>query len=536
MDLTFLDGDRWDTDEHSSRERAVDRTQKFWHDIHIRIKGPAVEFIRDNFVQRWTGGDLYRLQRASHRKKPMVAWMVEQRGGVWVDTVADSKPPMLPLFTSKSRTSYRYAKKNESFGRPCVQIVRSFPRPNLAKFRPVWHKSTGAWEASCKEAYITGIDLASRYIYLENQWVADEGVWAALLRAAQRNKSNPDFRILIVVPYDGLFAAGMGANQELWIDREIFDIFRAFGDEERLSMYGLLRTESGFGSSKSIHAQIYVHSKILIVDDEWSLIGSANAGGISLEGVRFGRDQPDSELSAVILDRKFATDFRVRVWEEHLQQPNSVSATYRASDADRFRTLAATEKHARLRFTPQFEEVYRTVKGLRRTPFWRSELKLEPLKRQSKIVPSFPKHLEDGLPTTLIPAGFRAHAIPAVPPGYRVWFKWGCDVLAGKSGPKIKKSFPMSPMMVRDPTEAGGYWDQDVAYIAPSTAKAIDRFVASIAEAQIRCDLQFVALHQKPSLKAAPDLQLKWPCKLVSEKYAKANLPHFGGTAAVKVS
>lgn len=134
--------------------------------------------------------------------------------------------------------------------------------------RPIWQKRTEATKYSYKEAYITGIDLAREYIYLENHWVADEGMWASLLRAAKRNKANPDFRIVIVVPYEGLFAAVIGANQELWFDKEIIDIFRALGDEGRLGMYGLWRTVKEHDFSRNLHAQIYVHSKVLIVDDD----------------------------------------------------------------------------------------------------------------------------------------------------------------------------------------------------------------------------------------------------------------------------
>jgi len=48
---------------------------------------------------------------------------------------------------------------------------------------------------------------------------------------------------------------------------------------------------------------MYVHSKLLIVDDKWALIGSANAGGISLTGLGVA-SEPDTELSAVILDER----------------------------------------------------------------------------------------------------------------------------------------------------------------------------------------------------------------------------------------
>jgi len=47
----------------------------------------------------------------------------------------------------------------------------------------------------------------------------------------------------------------------------------------------------------------------------------------------------------------------------------------------------------------------------------------------------------------------------------------------------------MTPLMLRAPEVAGDHWDQDVAYIASDTAKAIDKFVSGIAGGQIRCDV-----------------------------------------------
>lgn len=73
--------------------------------------------------------------------------------------------------------------------------------------------------------------------------------------------------------------------------------------------------------------QIYVHSKLMIVDDKKVLIGSANINDRSLRGKR------DSELGVVIDDNNlictkmngslysassFAYSLRTKLWEEHL--------------------------------------------------------------------------------------------------------------------------------------------------------------------------------------------------------------------------
>ena len=77
-----------------------------------------------------------------------------------------------------------------------------------------------------------------------------------------------------------------------------------------------------------ITEQIYVHSKLMIVDDAIAIIGSANCNDRSLNG------DGDTELAAVIVDnevsqldlgngtkvntRKFARELRVALWQKHL--------------------------------------------------------------------------------------------------------------------------------------------------------------------------------------------------------------------------
>jgi phosphatidylserine/phosphatidylglycerophosphate/cardiolipin synthase-like enzyme len=58
---------------------------------------------------------------------------------------------------------------------------------------------------------------------------------------------------------------------------------------------------------------IFVHSKVMIVDDEFTLIGSANLNQRSMTH--------DSEVAVGILDagNNFAKELRMRLWSEHLE-------------------------------------------------------------------------------------------------------------------------------------------------------------------------------------------------------------------------
>jgi phosphatidylserine/phosphatidylglycerophosphate/cardiolipin synthase-like enzyme len=58
---------------------------------------------------------------------------------------------------------------------------------------------------------------------------------------------------------------------------------------------------------------VYVHAKIGIVDDAWMTVGSANLNEHSLFN--------DTEVNVVVRDEGFIRRARLRLWEEHLEQP-----------------------------------------------------------------------------------------------------------------------------------------------------------------------------------------------------------------------
>jgi phosphatidylserine/phosphatidylglycerophosphate/cardiolipin synthase-like enzyme len=530
IDLTFLDGDRWDTHAHVAKHRAVDRTQKFWHDVHMRLQGPAVQFVRDNFIQRWVHGDLYTLREKQPSDDPLEAVNLHFLGDpLIIEPVPGRVPPPLPRFTYTVASKLRYPTGKETPDEPQVQIVRSMPwaRGVFKVAKPIWHKGKDRWDHSCKDAYLIGLRLARKYIYLENQWVADEDIWEELAAAARRNQSNPEFRIVVMVPYEGLFAAGLGSNQELWIDAEIGKVIDASQSHATFGMYALEQTSH---TGSALDAQIYVHSKILIVDDEWALIGSANAGGISLEGARSGRDQPDSELSAIILDRAFASDFRKRVWKEHLGL--SVKASYDVHDADEFRRLAAKAPRHKVRFYPVYAELYNPTLT---SAIWVRKhykpLSLASFKKQSRIIPSFPGRLVDGLPPTLITAAFRAYVVPAVPAGHRAWYRWSCELLGPATSSGSGKPFQTYRLRSAkyDTDSVFEYSDQDTAYIGKRTAEAIDREITDIMPGRIKCRIQIIPLYEGPddSNQKFDNMLLTWECTFMNGEFAKNNHPDF---------
>jgi len=106
--------------------------------------------------------------------------------------------------------------------------------------------------------------------------------------------------------------------------------------DDYISFYGLRSHGKLHESGPLATSQIYVHSKVMIVDDWSVLIGSANINDRSLLGSR------DSELAVVLEDNqfirsrmngkvwnagRFAHSLRVSLWAEHLGlRANEVNA------------------------------------------------------------------------------------------------------------------------------------------------------------------------------------------------------------------
>jgi phosphatidylserine/phosphatidylglycerophosphate/cardiolipin synthase-like enzyme len=83
---------------------------------------------------------------------------------------------------------------------------------------------------------------------------------------------------------------------------------------------------------------VYVHSKLMIVDDDWATVGSCNLHRFSLFG--------NGELNVAIWCRATASAFRVALFAEHLAQDTSLLTSrealklFRAVAVDNRRRLA----------------------------------------------------------------------------------------------------------------------------------------------------------------------------------------------------
>jgi phosphatidylserine/phosphatidylglycerophosphate/cardiolipin synthase-like enzyme len=241
-----------------------------WHDIQLRINGPAVADVSSTFRERWEDPKPldtptpWRWLRHRLSKKP------PERGGL-------APPDRLPA----------------ARGTHAVQVLRTYP----ARRTPYPFAPSG--ERSIARAYIKAFSNARTHIYLEDQYLWSFDATRALCDALRRN---PELRCVIVIPRypdpDGRFLGGASRFGRWRVERAL-----AMAGGDRVAIFDLENEEG---------TPIYVHAKMCVVDDVWMTVGSDNLNRRSWTH--------DSEICSAVIDleERLARETRVRLAREHL--------------------------------------------------------------------------------------------------------------------------------------------------------------------------------------------------------------------------
>ncbi|CAD8108230.1 unnamed protein product [Paramecium sonneborni] len=197
-----------------------------------------------------------------------------------------------------------------------TQIVRSASNWSIGS-------SSSNSECSIHVAYTQLISEAQNFIYIENQFfisatdnnsIPENSVALAIIkRIKQAALKKQKFKVIVFIPLLPGFAGEIDKNSQVmkvqlhWeymtICRGKNSILDALKNDDNIPdprqyiEFYSLRTHSKILDVPKTE-QIYIHSKLLIIDDEYALIGSANINDRSLKGDR------DSEIAIVIYDNK----------------------------------------------------------------------------------------------------------------------------------------------------------------------------------------------------------------------------------------
>ncbi len=176
-----------------------------------------------------------------------------------------------------------------------------------------------------EEAYLNGIRQANHYLYIENLFFLYEPISEAI---AARLGENGSLQVIVVVDYLG----GLLSTDRYWQNEVLTPLLRS-PHADRVYICDLRHPDAGYDWSvagayddAAYSEPIYVHSKVMIVDDVYATIGSANLCPRSMTY--------DSEINIGFVDgvqtvyevnsTQYAIspavrDFRADLWKEHLQ-------------------------------------------------------------------------------------------------------------------------------------------------------------------------------------------------------------------------
>lgn len=316
-----------------------------WHDIHARVEGPVAWDVLWNFEQRW------RMQAKEDRLIPIKE----------IDTI---DPPSAVAEQDDPDTwsvqLFRSIDAGAAYGFP--EDPETIARAGLTSGK------NNTIDRSIQDAYINAIRRAKDFIYIENQyflgscyaWSEDQDAGAfhtipmeLTRKIVSKIEDGERFAVYVVVPMwpEGIPESGSVQAILDWQKKtmemmytQIANALRAQGIDDQsprdyLTFFCLANretkvegeyepTESPEEGSNYAAAQaarrfmIYVHSKFMIVDDEYTIIGSANINQRSMDGSRdseiaIGAYQP-YHLSRDRPPRSHIHGFRMSCWYEHI--------------------------------------------------------------------------------------------------------------------------------------------------------------------------------------------------------------------------
>jgi phosphatidylserine/phosphatidylglycerophosphate/cardiolipin synthase-like enzyme len=261
IDMT---GDRWDTrrhrDEEPGRHHPDGSPYGPWHDATTALAGPVAAALGEHGRNRWVGAGGDPLEP--------------------VEGVTDGWPDKLPV----------------QFERVDVAIARTAPKMDDQEEL-----------TEIEQLYLHQIAAAKHHIYAESQYFASRRIAEAIAKRLDE-ADGPEIVIINPEQADG------------WLEQQAMDTARA-------RLFEALKSHDSQGRFRIYHpftnrgVPIYVHAKILIVDDRLIRVGSSNMNNRSMRLDTECDVCIDTALSAN--DGRQATILKIRddLIAEHLDLP-----------------------------------------------------------------------------------------------------------------------------------------------------------------------------------------------------------------------
>ncbi len=322
---------KWDTSDHAFENPLRDVNAEPWHDIHAMVRGPVIWDLLYHFNQRWIYSVTKDLNKVveigekmpllfSHASEPLYSINtgnnnIQSNDGnisiralrTWepIDSITveanntTPQPPMMTAAASSSRTTALAKEEEDEEEAVSAQGGRNNGNGNTTTSSTIFK-----W-------YAETISNAKTGIYIENQFPFEDKHLTQIL--IKRLKEEPNLKVIIVGPVKPNLPGLVGS---LIVKMSVNDVnenlkeLRNVG-QDRIQTYCLISQHPEIAERRR---QIYVHSKVMIVDDKWVTIGSANTDKKGMkDSTEFNLAIDPSEESSKLIRK-----LRIRLWQEHL--------------------------------------------------------------------------------------------------------------------------------------------------------------------------------------------------------------------------
>ncbi|MFY2823809.1 phospholipase D family protein [Ruegeria sp. MALMAid1280] len=259
------------------------------HDVHLLVEGPVAHDFRRFFVGLWN------------------ASIDEFNAHVDGRNLLAPGPPIPRSAISPMSVPKSYA--GPRAGSVTVQALRTvtgrIPLPSAGSSAPPLPEDLAL---DTRDAYRHLIDNAKQYIYIENQYFRWAPLASRIDRALKREKA---LEVIVVLPHrseevgDPVTLHGNAIQFD-----EIGKLARAFPGRFGVFTYlSPTRVPTSFQAFMRA-APVYVHSKIIVVDDAVAIVSSANLNGRSV--------MVDTEIGLIWAGTSSVGRFRKALWQHAL--------------------------------------------------------------------------------------------------------------------------------------------------------------------------------------------------------------------------
>lgn len=293
---------RWDDAPHDRMRLRGDRWG--WHDMAVRLRGRAAGRVWEIFCERW--------QEAL--TLPDQHWLPTPRSRRLLN------PPGILAAPAPAPVAAAVPADGVA-----VRVLRSTFRRKIDSHLPFrrreWDSVPPGGHQEIFTTLVTAISAARRYVYIEDQYLGESvgGHHAFELYPYLRAAALRAVKVVLV---------GSGTRDPDDIDFGGLHINRKLNADLRTKLVEPLPAAARLNVAVHRIESCTVHAKLVLVDDVFASIGSANLFSRSMVGA-------DSEMSAaVVTSTSLVRDLRVAVWGEHLRTPIDGAVRLALEDLD----------------------------------------------------------------------------------------------------------------------------------------------------------------------------------------------------------